>query len=254
MFLFLALPGKLLAMKYLPLMILAAAIAGCGSNQDDKSSSSGKPKETPAGSTGTTGAEVDPPKDILKTLLDASLPEWKEQAPASFKAKFATSKGDFIIQVDRAWSPLGADRFYNLVKNGYYDDVRFFRVVDGFMVQFGIHGNPDVNKVWGENRFRDDPVVKSNTRGWVTYAKTGAPHSRTTQIFINFEDRNRFLDPQGFSPFGRVIEGMDVVDKLYKGYGERPSQNQMRIQAEGNAYLNAQFKELDYVKTARIVK
>jgi len=245
-------------MKYLPLLLLAVAFAGCGSNQDDKpSSSTTEPKETPAGSTGTSGEAVDPPKDILKTLLDPSLPEWKEQAPASFKAKFATSKGDFTIQVDRAWSPFGADRFYTLVKNGYYDDVRFFRVVDGFMVQFGIHGNPDVNKAWMRNTIKDDAVAKSNTRGWVTFA-TGGPNTRTTQIFINFVDRNRMLDGQGFSPFGQVIEGMDVVDKLYKGYGEGAPQgrgpHQGRIQSEGNAYLNDKFKELDYVKTARIVK
>ena len=241
-------------MKYIPLILLAAAFAGCESNRDDKTpSSTDKPKDSPAGSTGSSGAVVDPPADILKTLLNPSGPEWNEQAPASFKAKFSTSKGDFIIQVDRAWSPNGADRFYGLVKNGYYDDVRFFRVVDGFMVQFGIHGTPDVNRAWMRNNIKDDPVTKTNGRGWVTFA-TGGPNTRTTQVFINFVDRNRFLDSQGFSPFGQVIEGMDVVDRLYKGYGEKPSGAQMRIQAEGNAFLNAQYKELDYIKTARILK
>ena len=214
------------------MMALGLAVLGCGAGQDDK------------------------PKDKSKVLLDPSLPEWKEKAPDTFKAKFTTSKGDITILVERAWAPLGADRFHALVKNGYFDDVRFFRVVSGFMAQFGIHGNPDVNKVWREASIKDDPVVKSNLRGWVTYATRG-PNSRTTQLFINFSDKNKFLDSQGFTPFGQVVEGMDLVDQFYSKYGDGPPQgsgpNQAKIQSEGNAYLEKNFKELDYIKTAKIV-
>ena len=241
-------------MRNIPLLLMVLAVLGCGSNRDDKSKDpADKPKDVPAGS---TGAVVESPKDILKTLLDPSLPEWKEKAPDTFKARFSTSKGDITILVERTWSPLGADRFYALVRNGYYDDVRFFRVVNGFMAQFGIHGHPDVNKTWMRNSIKDDPVVKSNLRGWVTFATAGR-NTRTTQLFINFADQNRALDRQGFSAFGQVIEGMDVVDRIYNGYGEcapnGSGPDQGRIQAEGNAYLNAQFKDLDYIKTARII-
>ena len=191
-----------------------------------------------------------------KVLLDPSLPEWKEKAPAEFRVKFTTSEGDFTVLVERAWAPLGADRFHALVKNGYFNDVRFFRVVAGFMAQFGIHGAPEVNKAWREATIKDDPVVKSNLRGWLTFAMRG-PDTRTTQVFINFQDQNKSLDAQGFAPFGKVIEGMEVVDKLYGKYGDGPPRgrgpNQAKIQSEGNAYLNAEFKELDFIKTAAIV-
>ena len=156
----------------------------------------------------------------------------------------------------RAWAPRGADRFYNLVSAGYYDDVAFFRVIENFMVQFGIHGDPAVNQVWREARIQDDPVSQSNKRGMVTYAMAG-PDTRTTQLFINFRD-NSGLDGQGFSPFGRVVEGMSVVDALYSGYGEGAPRGtgpeQGRAQMEGNAYLKASFPRMDFVKTARIVK
>ncbi|MGH2570813.1 MAG: peptidylprolyl isomerase [bacterium] len=182
--------------------------------------------------------------------------ELKETAPATFKVKFTTSKGDFVVQVTREWSPNGADRFYNLVKHGFYDDVRFFRVLSGFMAQFGIHGDPAIQKNWREANIVDDKVVKSNTRGMITYAKTGAPNSRSTQLFINFGDNARSLDPQGFSPFGEVVSGMDVVDKLHAGYGEGAPNgkgpNQMEMQTQGNAYLAKSFPNLDYIKTARI--
>jgi peptidyl-prolyl cis-trans isomerase A (cyclophilin A) len=184
------------------------------------------------------GRQEKPKDEVPKVLLDPSLPEWKEKAPDTFRAKFTTSKGDFTILVERAWSPLGADRFHALVKNGYYDDVRFFRVIGGFMAQFGLHGAPEVNKAWREATIKDDPVVKSNLRGWVTYAKRG-PDTRTTQVFINFKD-NKSLDSQGFPPFGQVVEGMDVVDKLYSKYGDGPPRgsgpNQDKIRSEGNAY------------------
>jgi peptidyl-prolyl cis-trans isomerase A (cyclophilin A) len=195
-------------------------------------------------------------KPIPKVLLDPSLPEWVGAAPAVFKAKFSTTKGDFVIEVTREWSPRGADRFYGLVKNGYYDGVAFFRVVGGFMAQFGIHGSPEVSAVWRNQKIQDDPVVQSNKRGLVSYAK-GGPNTRTTQIFINYADKNERLDGMGFSPFGKVLEGMDIVDALYSGYGDGPpggrGPNQGRLQAEGNESLKAEFKEMDYVKTARIV-
>ena len=180
----------------------------------------------------------------------------KEKAPETFKVDFDTSAGKFVVEVTRAWAPNGADRFYNLVKSGYFNDARFFRVISGFMVQFGIHGDPAVSAAWRMARIPDDPVKESNKRGYITFATAG-PGTRTTQAFINFRD-NAGLDGQGFSPFGRVLSGMDVVDKLHAGYGEgAPSgrgPNQAQIQAEGNAYLTKSFPQLDYVKTAAIAK
>jgi len=143
-----------------------------------------------------------------------------EKAPETYKARLDTTKGPIVIEVHREWAPLGADRFYNLVKNGFYDDIRFFRVLDGFMAQFGMSGDPDIQKVWGRTNFMDDPVKQSNKRGFVTFAKSSAPNSRSTQVFINFVD-NTSLDAQGFAPFGQIVEGMDVVDKLYSGYGRQ---------------------------------
>ena len=179
-----------------------------------------------------------------------------EQAPATFKANFDTSKGTFVIDVHRDWAPQGADRFYNLVKNGFYDDVRFFRVISGFMAQFGIHGDPAVASAWRNAQIKDDPVKQSNKRGFVTFATSG-PNTRTTQLFINFGD-NAALDKQGFSPFGQVTTGMDVVDKIYNGYGEGAPRgkgpDQGRVQSEGNTYLTKEFPRLDYIKAATIGK
>lgn len=176
----------------------------------------------------------------------------KEKAPESFKADFELGNGKhFVVEVTRAWSPNGADRFYNLVKNGFYDEARFFRVVPDFMVQFGINGDPAVSSAWRSASIPDDPLKESNKRGYITFAKTGAPNSRTTQLFINFKD-NTFLDSQGFSPFGRVTSGMDVVDQIYSGDRERPDQGQ--IQTNGNAYLSKTFPKLDYIKKASITQ
>lgn len=177
-----------------------------------------------------------------------------EKAPEVFKARFSTTKGDFIVEVHREWAPIGADRFYNLVKGGFYDNVRFFRVVSGFMAQFGIHGDPTLAKQWQNANIQDDPGKQSNTRGMVTFATAG-PGTRTTQVFLNLVDNNR-LDSMGFSPFGRVTAGMEVVDQLYAGYGEGAPRGkgpfQGKIQAEGNAYLERDFPQLDYVKKATI--
>jgi peptidyl-prolyl cis-trans isomerase A (cyclophilin A) len=177
-----------------------------------------------------------------------------EQAPATYKARFDTSKGVFVIDVRREWAPVGADRFYNLVKNGFYDENRFFRVISGFMVQFGINGNPQVSTPWRNAQIKDDPVKQSNKRGFITFATSG-PNSRTTQVFINFGDNSR-LDGMGFASFGQVSSGMNVVDQLYADYGEgAPSgrgPNQGRIQGEGNAYLTRDFPNLDFVRKATI--
>ena len=177
-----------------------------------------------------------------------------EQAPATYKARFDTSKGVFVIDVRREWAPVGADRFYNLVKNGFYDENRFFRVISGFMVQFGINGNPQVSTPWRNAQIKDDPVKQSNTRGFITFATSG-PNSRTTQVFINFGDNAR-LDGMGFASFGQVSSGMNVVDQLYSDYGEgAPSgrgPNQGRMQGEGNAYLTKDFPNLDFVRKATI--
>lgn len=174
-----------------------------------------------------------------------------ETAPESFRVNFETTKGAFVVEVVRAWSPNGADRFYTLVKHGYYDDVRIFRVVPGFVAQFGLHGDPAVSSAWRNVAIMDDPVVESNVRGTVTFAKTGAPNSRTTQLFINFGDNSR-LDADGFAPFGRVVEGMDeVVDHFHSGYGEGVSQPS--AQRQGNAYLDQNHPELDRIETAVLV-
>jgi peptidyl-prolyl cis-trans isomerase A (cyclophilin A) len=198
------------------------------------------------------GSGVDLSKAKLRTPAALT-----EQAPATYKVNLDTSKGPVIITVHRDWAPIGADRFYNLVKNGFYDDVRFFRVLDNFMAQFGINGAPGIQTNWRTATIQDDPVKQSNKRGFVTFAKSGAPNSRSTQVFINFKD-NSNLDKIGFAPFGEVTSGMDAVDKLYKDYGEgAPSgkgPEQGRIQAEGNAYLNRDFPKLDYIKKATIEK
>ena len=180
-----------------------------------------------------------------------------EKAPATYKARFDTSAGVFVIQVNRDWAPLGADRFYNLVKNGFYDDARFFRAISGFMVQFGIHADPAVSSAWRNARIGVDPVKESNKPMYITYAMGGTPDTRTTQVFINFGN-NAQLDKMGFAPFGQVIEGQDVVNKIFTGYGEGAPRGkgpeQGRIQMEGNAYLNKDFPKLDFIKKATIEK
>jgi peptidyl-prolyl cis-trans isomerase A (cyclophilin A) len=178
----------------------------------------------------------------------------KETAPDTFKVRFETTKGDFTIEVTREWAPNGADRFYNLVKNGFYDETRFFRVLPGFVVQWGISGNPSFAEVWREANIADDPVKGSNKVGTISYAMSG-PGTRTTQVFVNLTD-NSGLDGRGFAPFGQVSEGMDIVEQLYSGYGEgAPRGNgphQGRLQDDGNAYLEEFFPKLDYIKKATV--
>lgn len=212
------------------------------------------PAPAPTATPTAAAASAPPSAPAGAALRDPS--RATEKAPDRFRVRFETTKGPFVVEVTRAWAPRGADRFYNLVKAGYYDDVAFFRVIAGFMVQFGIHGDPRVSAAWREARIQDDPVTQSNTRGMITYATAG-PGTRTTQLFVNYKD-NAFLDSQGFAPFGRVVEGMAVVDSLYAGYGEgAPSgmgPHQGRAQTEGNAYLRGSFPKLDFVKTARLAK
>lgn len=173
----------------------------------------------------------------------------KETAPDTFQAQFDTTKGKFTVKVTRSLAPIGADRFYNMVRSGFFKDIAFFRVVPGFMCQFGIHSDPAVSAKWRAASITDDPVKGSNKRGTITFATAG-PNTRTTQLFINFVD-NTSLDGAGFAPFGEVVEGMAVVDKINAQYGETPNQN--HIQMEGNAYLKKDFPNLDYIKSVTIV-
>ena len=213
--------------KYLIVATAAAMLCGC-SSQPDKSESA------------TSSAPAALPKEV--------------SAPAAFKVKFETSKGDFVVQVNKEWAPIGADRFYQLVQSNFFDNVRFFRVIAGFMAQFGISADPKTAALWETQKIPDDPVKQSNTKGRITFATAG-PNTRTTQMFINLVDNTR-LDDSGFAPFGEVVSGMDVVERLYSGYGEGapggngPSQDLIRTQ--GNAYLEKDFPRLDYVKKTSI--
>lgn len=173
--------------------------------------------------------------------------KWNQQSPASFNARFETTAGAFTVQVQREWAPIGADRFYNLVASGYFNGARFFRVVPGFVVQFGLNADPQVTAAWKAN-LQDDPVRRSNGRGFLTFATAG-PNTRTTQLFINLKD-NLQLDQMGFSPFGLVTEGMDVVEKINAEYGESPQQPE--IEQKGEAYLAASFPKLDKITKATI--
>ncbi len=233
--------------------------AACSNNKQETAPAA----ETPAAATqAAERPDVNPQPDVTsenkesKTDMSALLTPSKasEKAPATFKTKFKTTKGDFTIEVTRAWAPLGADRFYNLVKLGYFTDIAFFRVISGFMVQFGIHGDPAVSAQWREAVIKDDQVTRSNLKGYVTFAMAG-PDTRTTQLFINYGDNSR-LDDMGFPPFGKVTDGMKVVESIYSGYGEgAPSgmgPDQGRTQMQGNKYLKAEFPKMDYIISAGI--
>ena len=173
------------------------------------------------------------------------------KAPATYGVEFRTTQGTFVVTVHRSWAPRGADRFYNLVKAGFYDGNEFFRVHEGFVVQFGISGDPQVSKAWQNATIPDDPVKTSNTVGTITYADAG-PNTRTTQVFVNL-GKNAFLDSQGFAPFGEVTSGLPVVEKLYSGYGEAPTSLQPQIASQGNEFLKKRFPKLDGIIRARVV-
>lgn len=189
-------------------------------------------------------------------LLDPSLAT--EKAPDAFRVKLETTKGDVVILVNRSWAPNGADRFYNLVKIGFYDNIAFYRVIRGFMAQCGFNGDPDVNRVWSQAKITDDEVVQANTRGMVTFAQPGTPNGRTTQFFINYGDNSYLKDHGAFAPFGKVLSGMEVMDSIYSGYGEGAPRgrgpSQARVAREGSPYLEQSFPKLDYITKATIVE
>lgn len=229
-----------------------AALAACDSPSAEPSKDPSPTKKSSAPAAAPVPKKPTPPpkKEPTKELLDPSLS--KEKAPDTFRAKFSTTKGDFVLEVVRAWAPNGADRFYNLVKIGFFEDVALFRVVEGFVVQFGIHGDPRVSGKWSSSNIAPDDPKGSNTRGMLTYAMAGSPDTRSTQLFINFGDNSR-LDKMGFAPIGKVVEGMDVVDKFYKGYGERATREQTNITQKGNDFLRENYPELDYINRAVLV-
>ena len=226
------------------LLVLSVPAAVCAGQQPKPAA----PKSTGSAAAKTTAA----PRSSASLLNPSSL---KLQAPDVFDVRFVTSKGDFVVEVTRRWAPRGADRFYNLVKYHFFDGAAFFRIVPGFVAQFGVSPRPDINRAWESARIEDDSVTQSNTRGSLTFATAGA-NTRTTQIFINLAD-NASLDSMGFSPFGKIISGLDVVDKLYSGYGDGPPDgqgpDQNRLQREGKAYLEKDFPLLDVVKTTVMV-
>jgi peptidyl-prolyl cis-trans isomerase A (cyclophilin A) len=192
-----------------------------------------------------------PDKSVKKELKAVQT----EPAPEVFQVKLSTSKGDVVIEVHRAWAPIGADHFHTLVQTGFYDGARFFRVLRGFVVQFGINGDTATNRIWNNAPLPDDAVKEHNTKGMVTYAMSG-PHSRTTQLFINMDDNSGKLDKQGFAPFGRVISGLTAAEFLYDGYGEMAPMGSgpdpTQIEAQGNEYLLSKFPRLDFIKRAAI--
>ncbi len=240
------------ALRLLTVIAMCAA-AACSNNKQaatpaaDASAAPTRTAEQPGPS--SVNKEIKP---AMQTLLNPELAV--EKAPETFKVGFTTTKGDFTVEITRDWAPLGADRFYNLVRAGYFTDIAFFRIISGFMAQFGIHGDPAISAKWRDARIKDDPVRQSNLKGYISYAMAG-PNTRTTQFFINYGDNSR-LDGSGFSPFGRVISGMEVVESLYAGYGEgAPSgqgPDQGRTQMQGNAYLKKDFPKLDYITGASL--
>lgn len=205
-----------------------------------------KPKPT-APTAGKSAATATYDRTLLRPAL------LKDKAPETFQVKFETTRGDFVMTVTRAWAPIGVDRFYNLVRHHFYDNMVVFRAVPGFVVQFGISSYPAVSAAWRNANIKDDPVTQSNKRGFVTYAKTSAPNSRSTQVFISFKD-NSFLDTQGFAPFAVVdAAGMKVVEMFYDQYGDRPTNEQDQIEKGGKAYLDGKYPKLDVIKHATLV-
>lgn len=213
-----------------------------------------QPKPAPA-----PGQDQAPPKAASKgpfpqsTHPNLAAPEKAtEQAPAKFQVKFDTTVGDIVVDCQRDWAPHGVDRFYNLVKIGFFDDVSFFRAVKGFVVQFGIHGNPDVAAKWKGAKLPADEVKETNRKGTLTFAMARVPTSRTTQMFFNLVDNKR-LDGMGFAPVCEISQGIQNLEQIYMDYGGRPSQQQGTIQAQGNKFLREQYPLLDYIKTATLV-
>ncbi|HXL23273.1 MAG TPA: peptidylprolyl isomerase [Candidatus Dormibacteraeota bacterium] len=244
-------------MKTIASVLLAGMLAGAphaaaqapASQAPTQPKSSAAPKSTATAHSGTLAARSSYDRTLLRPAL------LKEKAPDTYQVKFTTTRGDFVVTVTRAWAPVGADRFYNLVKHHFYDNASFFRAIPEFMVQFGISAYPPVSAAWSKATIKDDAVTKSNTKGFITFATAG-PDTRTTQVFINLVDNVR-LDASGFAAFGQVTDGMNVVESLYTGYGEGapsgagPSQDE--IEKQGKAYLDKGFPKLDSIKTATFV-
>lgn len=231
---------KTLAHRLKMMSILAVAVFAAMPLCAQTQSSAQKPAATThhaATSTGTDPALLHPSTLVAK-------------APELYEVTFDTTKGAFVIQVTRAWAPQGADRFYNLVRHRFYNDMALFRVVPGFVVQFGLGPSPAVNKAWENAKIKDDPVSQTNAPGTITFATAG-PNTRTTQVFINLGN-NGSLDSQGFAPFGKVTSGMDVIQNLYSGYGDTTTNDQGNITSGGKAYLDKTYPKLDAIKTAKI--
>ena len=233
--------------------LLLFVVAPCSKARAQAAHTQTPSKPKSAGGTSAVHKSAAAVRPYDRVLLRPALLTAK--APATYEVKFTTTKGDFVLKVTRAWAPLGADRFYNLVRHHFYDNTSFFRVLRGFVVQWGISAYPPVSAAWSHAPIKDDPVVQSNLRGYITYAM-GGPNSRTTQVFINLVDNKR-LDAMGFSAFGQVTQGMDVVDSLYSGYGEGapdgkgPAQD--AIEKLGKAYLDKDFSQLDSIKTTTLI-
>jgi peptidyl-prolyl cis-trans isomerase A (cyclophilin A) len=240
---------------------------GCKSEapppEQPKAEAPAQPKaETPAPAPAPEkpAATANAPGPAPRPLFDRALlrpAALKEQAPETFQVKFSTTRGDFVVTVNRAWSPNGADRFYNLVKHHFFDNASFFRVHPAFIVQFGISAYPPVSAAWRNSTIKDDPVKESNKKGTITFATAG-PNTRTTQLFINFGDNSQ-LDKMGFSPFGKVTEGMNVVEMFYEGYGEIPAMGgpgpePSEIERQGKLYIDKNFPKLDSIKTATLMR
>jgi peptidyl-prolyl cis-trans isomerase A (cyclophilin A) len=246
------------------LLSLGLVLAGCGGEEaTSEPAAEAEPAPAPEAAPAAPAPkpEAPPAPEVLAVpeganpaLIDPS--KATETAPAEYKVKFETNEGSFVVHVHRDWAPNGADRFYNLVKIGFFDEAVFFRAVKDFMVQFGLSPYPEASAVWRPARIKDDETKEKNQRGRMTFATSG-PNSRTTQVFINYKD-NSFLDSRGFAPFGEIVEGMDIVEKLHTGYGDGPPRgkgpNQGRIQMEGNAYLKKDFADLDYIVKATLVE
>ncbi|HSW28498.1 MAG TPA: peptidylprolyl isomerase [Longimicrobiales bacterium] len=222
------------------LLVAASLVGACGG---------GEPQEQAAPQEAAQAAPAVDPASPLFTPATLT-----ESAPETYRVRFETSAGAIVVQVNKAWAPNGADRFYNLVKNGYYDDTRFYRVVEGFMAQFGLKGINAIDQAWRDASFPDDPFTQSNKRGTITFAHAG-PNTRTTQVFFNFKD-NTHLDESGFTPFGEVVEGLDIMDKIYAGYGELPPAGKgpdyAKAWVQGNAYLDENFPEMTKVLSATL--
>lgn len=197
---------------------------------------------------------------IIFLIMAAGVPSeeiLKLESPETFKAKFKTTKGDFIIEAYREWSPLGVDRLYQLIKSGFYDSIAVFRVVDGFVAQFGIHDKTEITEFWKEHSLDDEEVIASNKRGTISFARAG-PKTRSSQLFINYSNNTTLDDYNaggiiGYPPIAKVVEGMDVVDSFYSGYGGRPSDDQKKITSDGNSFLKQKYPKLDYILSAEII-